>query len=96
MVAEVFLTGFSEEQQPKPREESNHISGNPNVKYCLMLAFKNMLETTPENQSPPARPGPRPAKADQHKVSTVALMFTTFINRTVSDSLFGTWFKKLT
>lgn len=96
MVAEVFLGGFSEERQPLPREESNHISGNPNVKYCLMLAFKNVLGTTPEHQSPAARPGPHPAKADQHNVSTVASMFTTFINRTVSDSLFGTCFKKLT
>lgn len=65
------------------------------IASCLHI--KNMLETAPENQSPPASPGPRPAKADdQHKVSTVALMFTTFINQTVSDSLFGTWFKKRT
>lgn len=37
----------------------------PNVKYCLVLAFQSVLERTPEQQSPPARPGPRPAKADQ-------------------------------
>lgn len=50
------LRGFSEEQEPMPREESNHISGtphrNPNVKYCLILAFKNMLETTPGKTDP--------------------------------------------
>lgn len=97
---DVCLRGFSEEQQPMPREESNRTSGtphrNPNVKYCLILAFKNMLETTPGKQIPPTCYGPNVYKADQYHVSTVALMFTTFINWTVSDSLFGSCFKKLT
>lgn len=66
MVAEVFLRGFSEEQQNQCQEKNPATFQEiQNVKYCLMLAFKSMLERTPEQQSPPARPGPHPAKADQ-------------------------------
>lgn len=66
-VAEVFLRGFFEEQQTnaKRRRIQPGFEEIQNVKYCLMLAFKKMLERTPEQQSPPARPGPHPAKADQ-------------------------------
>lgn len=62
-----FLRGFSEEQQTnaKRRRIQPGFEEIQNVKYCLMLAFKKMLERTPEQQSPPARPGPHPAKADQ-------------------------------
>lgn len=42
-----------------------------------------MLETTPGKQIPPTHYGPNTEKADQHNVSTVELMFTTFINWTV-------------
>lgn len=45
-------------------------------------------------QIPPTHYGPNIYKADQHNVSTVALMFTTFINWAVSDSLFGSCLKK--
>lgn len=65
MVAEVFLSGFSEEQQPMPREESKHSSGNPKCQVLPRACISNRAGGTPEKQSPAARPGPHPAKADQ-------------------------------
>lgn len=90
---DVHLRNFSEEQQPYFR---NTTLTNSNVKYCLIHASKNMLKTAPGKQIPPTHYGPNIYKADQLNISTVALMFTTFRNWTVSDSLFGSCFKKLT